>query len=468
MSGSNEDRPPLRLVEGGRSASRPSRVDEAQESTERLAAILAKAVAASTDDARLADELARSYLARVAETPRAAVDPLDPLTRHTERVGGGPAVPASGVFGNVLDSVPQVEPGTLPSPESSASRPVADAIESPQAGYRPRGGAKRRRRDQRRAGRKEHDKRRLSKLREEIFAKYGQTADIPDIPALRPEVYGMNLGVMRDGTGRKACEVCAKLPLAQQMEIYRIGYAGLAFVRAGTPAQFKRADLASAPGLPKGRDELAAALEVVRAEVAPTLWYRRIVCAAWGMWSHRGKALSEAARKAARGGVYLVEGFCQNALSWLVPRADGGSWSRSVLWGPTGPFTLLGAQARQLGRKVPGESGAGLFVRWQPAAGAARFKGPTRTNAKTGATERFALAQSRYDAPMAGRTASSLARRARGALRELARTVVSVMTPWVELPAKRSRKVPGRASEGEEPSRGVEGAAVARAARAPP
>ncbi len=465
MSGSNEQRPPLRLLEGGRSPSRASSVDTAQRSSEQLAAIIAKGVVASGHAEELAEELARAYLARSAQSSKAPPDPLDPLVRHAEPIE---PMPAGGMFAGVLDSVPKIEPGTLPSASQSASRSVAGAIESPQAGYRPRGGVKRGRRDQRRSRRKEHDKGRLDQLREDLFAPYGQTADVPDIPALRPEVYGMNLGVMRDGTGRKACEVVAKLPLSQQMEIYRLAHAALPLVRLGKASSFGRVDLAQAPALPESRDELAAALEVIRAEVAPTVWYRRLACAAWGMWSHRGKALSEAARKAARGGVYFVEGFCQNALSWLVPRADGGSWSRSVLWGPTGPFTLLGAEARQLGREVSGESGVGLFTRWQPPAGSARFKGPTKKNPKTGATERFALGQSRYDEPMAGRTAASLARRARGALRELARTVVSVMTPWVELLAERTRKGPGRRCGGEEPSPGVQGTSVAPAARAPP
>jgi len=464
VSGASGRRPPLQLIEGGRSASGSS-----EGSSEQLAAIIAKGVAASGHGEELAGELARSYLAQAAEGPQAKADPLDPLARHPERVEGdrgGPTVPLGGVFDTILDAVPKVEPGTLPSPAPSDSRPVTDALDSPQAAYRPRGGAKRAKRDQRRRKRREYDKQRLEEVREAIFAPYGQTPDIPDLPALRPEIYGMNLQVMRDGTGRKACEVLAKLPLAQMMEALRVGYAALPFVRAGKPSAFTRADLAKCE-LPKGRDELAAALKVVRAEVVPTEWFRRIVCVSWGMWSHRGKPLSEAARKAARGGVFLIEGFCQNALSWLVPRPDGTSYSRSVLWGPNGPFALLGAASHQLGRAVPGEAGAGLYTRWQPPAGVAKYKGPTKKNPKTGETERFAVAQTRYDAPMAGRTAVSLARRARGAVRALARTVVSVMTPWVEL-RERKRKVSQRPEEAEEPAQRVEGAGVASAARAPP
>lgn len=472
MSGSNGGRPPLHLIEGGRSADRSSRTSDGEKTTEYLAELIARGARAGGVGDDQAEELRRSYLARVAEGRRAQPDTLDPLARHTDRIEGergGPTQPAAGVFGSVLDAVPKVEPGTLPSPAApSVARPIADAASSPQAGHRERGGASRKRRDARRRQRREYDKERLAKVREGIFAPYGQEPDIPDLPALRPEVRGLNLKVMQDGTGRMACEVCAKLPLGQQMEIYRLGHAALPLVRAGKPTAFSRADLAASAGLPKGRDELAAALEVIRSEVAPTLWYRRIVCAAWGLWGHRGRPLSEAARKAARGGVYLIEGFCQNALSWLVPRADGGAWSRSVLWGPNGPFALLGAAARQLGREVDGEAGVGLFTRWQQPAGVAKYKGPTRKNPKTGKLERFAVAQTRYDAPMAGRTALSLARRARGALRELARTVVSVMTPWVPLPEPRSKKRPPRPEAPLQAPTAVDGGAPVRDARAPP
>jgi hypothetical protein len=455
----------------GGSSRRP---DGATTTDAQLAATIARGVRAGGHE-DLADELARSYLAKAAEASKREADPLDPLHRHPSPDGiecdriegerGGPTVPAGGVFAGVLESVPRIEPGTLPSPEAEASRSLRGALERPQAGYRPRGGGRRKKRDERRARRRAHDKERLARVREEMFAKYGQVADVPELPALLPEVYGMNLAAMRDGTGRKACELVSKLPLGQQMAIYTVAHGALAQVRAGKPSSFGRVDLARA-ALPETRDELAKALEAIKAEVAPTTWFRRIACAAWGSWGHRGKPLTKEARQAARGGVYLVEGFCQNALSWLVPRPDGTPWSRSVLWGPNGPFALLGAAARQLGRKVEGEPGAGLWTRWQPAAGAARFKGPTRKNPKTGETERFAVGQARYDEPMAGRTAASLARRARGALRELARTVVSVMTPWVELPER--KRVPSRPEGVEAPSPEAEARHVDCGARAPP
>lgn len=342
MSGSNEPRPPLRLVEGGRSASEAPSGPKGQESAEQqLAALLAKGAAASGFGEEFGEELARSYLAKAAVAPKREADRLDPLHRHSapdriEGERGGPTVPAAGVFSGLLDAVPTIEPGTPPSAEPEASRSLRGALERPQAGYRPRGGAKRKKRDEQRARRREYDKERLARLREETFAKYGQVPDVPDFPALRPEVFGMNLAAMRDGTGRKACELASKLPLAQQMAIYGIAHAALPQVRAGKPSSFSRADLAKAPGLPETQDELAKALETIKVEVAPTTWFRRIVCAAWGYWSHRGKPLTKEARQAARGGVYLVEGFCQNALSWLVPRPDGTAWSRTVLWGPNG------------------------------------------------------------------------------------------------------------------------------------
>ncbi|MGE3630433.1 MAG: hypothetical protein AB7P00_10990 [Sandaracinaceae bacterium] len=403
-----------------------------------------------------AEELAREYLEKAHEAAPSQPDTLDPLTRHV------PREPSR--VGSLLDVVPKNAPGTLPSPAPASppiTSPPSSALESTQAGYR--GPQRRRTRRPRRA----YDGKRLEKVREGLFRAHGQVADVPDLPPLRPEIRGMNLQVMRDGTGRKARELVARLPIGQQMAIYRLAYAALPRVRAGTACAFSREELATAEPLPEAPADLAAALATVRDEVAPSEWFRRIACAAWGMWTHRGRALSEKARKAARGGVFLIEGFCANALSWLVPRADGTPYSRSVLWGPNGPFALLGAAARPLGRKVLGEAGVGLWTRWQPPVGTARFKGPTRRNPKTGQLERFALAQGRYDEPMSGRTAASLARRAHGALRALARTIVEAMTPWVELPAERKRKGTKAAEVAVEPP-SAESPNAVREARAPP
>lgn len=464
MSETNGSRPPLHVIEGGRSPRGSSTASKEREADERLAAIIARGASTVAGDG-FGEELARSYLAKATEATPAKADPLDPLGRHAGPAE--PTQPASALLEGVLDAVPRLEPGALPSPASSGGPALGEALSSPQAGYRKRGGASRAQRDARRARRRAHDRVRLAKVREEIFARYGQVADVPDFPALQPAVYGLNLRVMRDGSGRQACEVLSKLPLTQQMALCQLGHAALPLVRAKRACAFTRGDLARAPALPTGAAELRQALETIRTEVAPTIWFRRLVCAAFGHWAHRGQPLSKEARQAFRGGVYVVEGFCQNALSWLVPRPDGTPYTRSVLWGPNGPFALLGAAARRLGRRMAGEAGAGLWTRWQPPAGKARFKGPTRKS-PTGATERFALGLGRYDEAMAGRTAKSLAKRARGQLRELARVVVSALTPWVELPQKRSRKGPTRPEDGLEAPREAVGAPTPPGARAPP
>ena len=447
MSGPRDGQRPLRLV--------PRERKESSEA--RLAAVIAGAVRASGHE-EAADELAASYLEQVSSGPHPSG--FDPLTADH-----GQASPEPPLFEQVLGAVPRLEPGALPA--QSGGPDLTTALASPQAEYREsRAGAQRVARDARRARRRGHDRERLEKLRTALFAQHGQAPDIPDIPALRPEVRGLNLSVMRDGSGRRAREVVAKLPMGQQMAIYRLAYAAVAKVRAGVPSSMCRRDLEGVE-LPRSADELVAALNVIVTEVAPTEWFRRIACAAWAMWSHRGRALSKQARMASRGGIYQVEGFCQGALSWLVPRADGTSWSRSVLWGPGGPFALLGASARRLGSKVPGEAGVGLWVRWQPPAACARFKGPARVNARTGETERFALAQARFDASMSGRSAASLARRARGGLRELARTLTRVLTPWVKL-APRKRRVAKRPESAEVAPQSPDVLGVEREARAPP
>lgn len=453
MTGPNEKRSSMRASSATRSKRSPKPWEGGGED---VVSAITQAISAGGFETGFAEEMVRSYLATKSEPPTARSNSLDPLTRH---VGIDADTPASTSI-SVLTALPRSDGFLYP----DDSRSITHAVQSPQVRLR-RGGAQRARRDERRKRRREYDKKRLEKVRQAIFAAHGQAPDVPDFPALRPEVYGTNLKVMQDGTGRKALEVCAKLPLTQQMELYRLGHAALPWARWGRLSSFTRRDLAAASGLPQTENRLKAALERVRDDIAPSLWFRRLVCAAWGMWSHRGRTLSEKARKAFRGAVFVVEGFCQNALSWLVPQPDGTPYSRSVLWGPTGPFTLLGGESHRLGRGL-GESGAGLWKRWQSPAGVAKYKGPTRVT-KKGKLERFALSQTRFDKDQAGRTALSLARRARGTLRELARMVVSSMTPWVRLPEPRPRTVLRPQEKAEQPSSSAPATQLIEA-RAPP
>lgn len=458
MSGSNGTRAPLHLVEGGRSAS-DRRGPSELSFEERLAAQIAQgARAGGYED--LADDLGRAYLEAAAKTARRPVEDFDPIERHPDRLEdgrGGPTLPAASVFEDVL--------GALPSPSSTAASvsedaPLTAAADSPQARHKPK--KKRDKRDKRRPRRRKHSKERLAKLKAAIFGD--QTPDVPDPPELKPEVRAANLAVVQDGTGRKACELVGRLPIGQQLAIYAGAYAAADKIRTGRSHRITREEVANAK-LPDDRKALIKALEVVREEVAPSLWFRRLVCCAWALWGHRHK-LTEEARKAWRGGIFTVEGFCENALRWLVPKPDGTLWSRSTLYRRNGPFALLGAETKALGRKVRNHAGMGLFTRWQPPHAVATYKGPWRTNDKTGDSERFALAQHRYDSEMSGRTAMSLARRARGKLRELARTIVAAVTPWVKLPAERKRVVQRR-EEAAEPA-DAPAMVEAQTARAPP
>lgn len=90
---------------------------------------------------------------------------------------------------------------------------------------------------------------------------------------------------------------------------------------------------------------------------------------------------------------------------------------------------MLGERPRRPGRE-PGSPGLGLFTRWQPPAHAARYKGPVRTrvtaNGQT-VTEQHALAVSRYDAPMCGRTAWSAAQRGN----PIAHAFCKALCPWL-------------------------------------
>ncbi len=449
--------------------------------SEALQAILVRGAATSGwDEAAMAEHWAQEDARGFAQFHNDKPDTLDPLARHvpssSDRIEGdrgGPPADAATVFGDLLGAVPCVAPGTLPSaaPSSSASGRLSEAVESPQAQFRPardNGRKKHIRRDERRRQQRIRDKQRLAELREHLFARYGQVPDIPEMPSLKPQIREMNRRAMADGKGRRARELIAKLPLTQQVAIYGLGWAALDWVRRGVPCEFRREDLERAAPLPEGGAALAAALEVVRDEVVPTVWFRRIACTAWGVWAHRGHPLSEAAQRANRGGVFRVDGYCQGALSWLVPRADGDPWSRSVLWGANGPFALLGAAARKLGRTGHGPSGVALWTRWQEPAGKARFRGPTKKNPRTGATERFAVATMRFHKSMAGSTAVSLAKRGRGAVRAAARVVVEIMTPWVSLPAERRPKGAKRRAEAQAPPCESPKPASAPEARAPP
>lgn len=467
MSGSSGQRPPLRLVRGGRSAAGSEHAKD-----DLLAAVIARGVSASGHDDELAETLARTYLEQASAPRPAHPNAADPLARHelgADRVegdrGGPPAAP---LYEGVLGAAPTNAPGTLPSP-APTGRSLEGAEASPQAHHRARGGASREARDRRRERRRKYDRERMDKLGDALFAKVGQARDVPDPPPLLQQVRGLNLRMMQDGTGRKAREVLAKLPYTQALAVCELAFAALPWHQAGRLSAFTRQDYAAGVRLPADAVERERALEQVRDEIAPTLWFRKLVAAAYGMWGHRGRPLSAKAQQASRGGVYLIEGFCQNALSYLVPQPDGTRWSRSALWGPTGPFSLLGAAPRQLGRAEHGPAGVGLWTRWQPPAGVARFKGPTKVNPKTGAIERFALASVRYLPEMCGRTAASLARRGRGVVREASRLLTEVMTPWLT-PGERKR-VPVKREEGEAdaPASPVEApTATPEAARAPP
>ncbi len=393
----------------------------------RLAKLMARGASASCG-AVFTEHTVRSQVRKGAQVRR-KIAPLDPEAPHRllEQRGRG-APPAAPLFGSVLGALP--DPSKVPmSTSESDQRAVGDAMQSAQAGFRRGRNSKLRRRA--------YDRERLARVRQQMFAAAGQEPDIPELPALKPEVRGTNLKIMRDGSGRKALEVLSWLPFGQQMGVLELAYASTPFHLARIPSAFTRRDFAIAPSLPTKVGELSAALKPLREDVVPSRWFRRLVASAWAMWSHRGAMLSGAAKEASRGGRFLVEGFTANALGWLVPKADATSWSRSALWGSTGPFTLLGAGARRLGGKKPGESGACLWVRWQPPVGRSRFKGPSKTNMKTGLRERFAFGQTRYDAAMSGRTAMGLVRRGRGALQLLAETVLRALTPWVKLPKRK-------------------------------
>ena len=446
---------------------------------EQLAAIIARGARAAGHGESFASGLAE--LARSFTPPEPAPPPpVDLIVRplgsdRLEGGRGGAPSSAESLFASALGAVERV---ALPSSSSSEPPPSASppspgarssVVDSSQAHHRK--GRGRRRKKKRRRSRRKHEqsessKKRLEELRETIFSAHGQVPDVPDIPPLERAVYAVNLLIARDATGKKAREVLSWFPMTQQMVIYGLGYVAAPKVRAGRSSTIGRADVVG--GLPETPSELVRALEMIKRDVAPSLWFRRLVAAAWALWSHRA-APTEAARKASRGAIFTVRGFSRAALAWLVPKADGTPWSVSTLFrAHTGPFALLGASARRLGRKRPGEAGAGLFTRWQPPHEAALYKGPWKKNPKTGKKERFALSEHRYDAPMAGRTAKSLARRARGTLREVARALVATMTPWVKLPTPRRRKIPPKPRPQAEPAEAERSSADEQGARAPP
>jgi len=292
-------------------------------------------------------------------------------------------------------------------------------------------GSRRHRRARLSKRRKRHEER-AARLKRRWFGR-----DEPDVvvPELKPQARARAERVAFDPDGRMALEALVTvLPWGQAMGLCDGALAGAPFVDAGITSHMQRADLhrAGVERFPHPADvdvdELVGAAAVVSA-IAPSWWFRERVAAAVGMWT-LARRLTVKERGASRGGVYVVEGFSQGALSWVVPRVEGGKvWSRSPLWRSNGPFLMLGERPRRPGRE-PGDPGLGLFVRWQPPAHAARFKGPVKTRiTKSGqtVTEQHALAVARYDAPMCGRTAWSAAQRGNPHARAFCRA----LCPWL-------------------------------------
>ncbi|MCB9598593.1 MAG: hypothetical protein H6719_38110 [Sandaracinaceae bacterium] len=219
------------------------------------------------------------------------------------------------------------------------------------------------------------------------------------------------------------------LPWGQAEKLCGAALSAAPFVAARQTSKMTRRDVHDVLFPTHDRDgALAAAAEIV-VDVAQSGWFRRLVSSAVGHWT-LARRMTRMERRASRGGVYIVEGFCQQALSWMVPRVDEGStWSRSAIWRSNGPFLMLGERPRRPGRE-PGTPGLGLFTRWQPPAHAARYKGPVRTRVTASGqtvTEQHALGVSRYDAPMCGRTAWSAAQRGN----PIARAFCKALCPWL-------------------------------------
>lgn len=279
------------------------------------------------------------------------------------------------------------------------------------------------------------------KRREQLKAELTDAgAQLEKCPRLIKETYRRNLAIAQDRTGRRALEALGDLPMSQQLTIVRAFAAVAPQVEAGRAWSITREDVAAAAALPGDFGELVDDVLPRVRTVAASPWGRRVIASAWASWTHAIK-LSRAARAAGRGGIYTVEGYCAEALGWLVPRADESPHSRSTLFGRDGSFMVLGAESRRLGHNERGARGMSLYTRYQPNAQApgVRYIGPYHDNGN-----RYALAVHRYDRSMTGRTARSLASRARGGVRALARLLVEELTPWVQIrrdrPSRKKRR----------------------------
>lgn len=336
-------------------------------------------------------------------------------------------------------------------------------------------GTRRTRRARRSQRRKRHEQR-AARLKRRWFGRDEPSVVVPE---LKPQARARAERVAFDPDGRMALEVLIRvLPWGQAMRLCDGALAAAPFVEAGISSRMERADLHRAERFPRYPADAAAEEELVDAAavvgaMAKSWWFRERVAAAVGMWT-LARRMTRSERQASRGGVYILEGFCQRALSWLVPRVEKGkTWSRSPLWRSNGPFLMLGERPRRPGRE-PGDPGLGLFVRWQPPAHAARFKGPVKTRTtKSGqkVTEQHALAVARYDKAMCGRTAWSAAKR-----NPHARAFCRALCPWLfeeELeaesePMQLREPPPASTSEAQAPAGGLEAHRTGRTGERPP
>lgn len=352
-----------------------------------------------------------------------------------EKVAGVSGIPAGELVESFRQTGGVLEPAReLVGTPRGASRGVerSERASSPPARAERRGGkGARRTRRARMSKRRARHEARSQRLRARWFGAQPPTMERPaDVPELKPEARARAERVAFDPSGRMALEALVRvLPWGQAEKLCGAALAAVPFVRTRRTSRIERADLNAATFPAHDRDGALAAAAAEVAEVAGSGWYRRLVASAVGHWT-LARRLSQKERQASRGGVYVVEGFCQGALSWLVPRVEEAStWSRSAIWRPNGPFLLLGECPRRPGRE-PGVSGLGLFVRWQPPVHVARYKGPVKTRrTASGAevTEQHALAVSRYDAAMCGRTAWSAAQRGHPE----ARAFCKALCPWL-------------------------------------
>lgn len=141
-----------------------------------------------------------------------------------------------------------------------------------------------------------------------------------------------------------------------------------------------------------------------------------LVACALAMWRTSRKA-----RRGARAW-RLVDGISRGAYRALVLRPDGRKYHRDSLWATEGPFLALVRM--------------GIYQRHQPPSNVARWVGPARCSACRAPAAaacgcsaprmRWAVAQTRYQREMCGKSIASLARHCRRARAELAR-----YAPWL-------------------------------------